>query len=211
MVLSISKRLKILRNNLGMNQFEFAQFLNLKQSTLSAYERDISNPSLDVLLMISEKCNVSMDWLCSRESSRHYVTMADIIQELSQIRKIDGLELNIKPTKHLSAGPEGTYKYSCELFFTSYFNEYVSAEDNHCASHLCKFIFDWKTTMEQLALLTDDEIVKNYKQMWWEKQIAHYSTIPVKTKDEANEEYTQKVLDNFASQGLIGELKLGEE
>ncbi len=209
MILSISKRLKILRNNLGMNQFEFAQYLNLKQSTLSAYERDISNPSLDVLLMISEKCNVSMDWLCSRESSRHYVTMADIIQELSQIRKIDGLDLNIKPTKHLSAGPEGTYKYSCELSFTSYFNEYASTEDNLCASHLCKFIFDWKTTEEQLALLTDDEIIENYKQMWLEKQIAHYSTIPVKTRMEANKEGSHKVYERWIPHH--DELKLGEE
>lgn len=188
----IGEKIRNLRLATKLNQNELAEILNVTQASLSAYETGNKLPSLDVLIRISEHFNVSLDWLCNNQGHRNIVTMADIIQTLSEINNIDGLELNIDPTKNLSAGPEGTYKYSCEISFNSYFNEYVSAEDNHCASHLCKFIYDWKTTMDQLKHLTDNEIIENYKQMWWDKQIAYYSNIPVKIKKDAEDKTSEE-------------------
>lgn len=201
MLLSISKKLKLLRTKMNMNQFEFSQFLSIKQPTLSAYERDITNPSLDVLLMIAEKCNVSLDWLCGLDTRPHFYTIADVILSLLEINKLDGLKATTEITKDSVANIDN---YSCSIAFDGKIvnsKNYGDAEDNP-AGHLCKFLYDWNNTAEQLSKLTDEEIKKNYYQMWLDKQLQYYSAIPIKTKSEK----MQEQIDN-----LIGDHKLNLE
>ena len=58
----IGKRIRELRNALPMNQVEFANFLNIKQNTLSVYEKRGKVPA-ELLESIVIKTNVNPDWL----------------------------------------------------------------------------------------------------------------------------------------------------
>lgn len=57
-------RLQFLRSRTLYNQREFAQFLGIPQSSLSAYENNRVAPTVRVLKIIAERCHVSLDWLC---------------------------------------------------------------------------------------------------------------------------------------------------
>ena len=62
------KRLRELRlETLNMNQREFAKLLGISQPSLSAYESGRNKPTIDSVINISDKCNVSIDWLCGRD------------------------------------------------------------------------------------------------------------------------------------------------
>lgn len=59
-----SERLKSLRLELNMTQKEFAERIGVTAAALSAYENNQKNPSIAVAKRISEKFNISLDWLC---------------------------------------------------------------------------------------------------------------------------------------------------
>lgn len=60
----LSHNLRDLRSQKSMTQRDFSQFVGITQQTLSGYENNKMTPSLDALINISQKCNVSLDWLC---------------------------------------------------------------------------------------------------------------------------------------------------
>lgn len=62
-----SERIREVRKKAGYNQKEFGTLLNIKQSTLSAYETDRMQPTISALVKIAEMFNVSLDWLCGIE------------------------------------------------------------------------------------------------------------------------------------------------
>lgn len=61
--LIFSKRLRELRESLNMTQAEFSEMTGFTQATLSSYENSLKIPSLDIVICIAKKCNVSIDWL----------------------------------------------------------------------------------------------------------------------------------------------------
>lgn len=63
---TVSERLKYLRSINKKTQKEFAEFLGIPQPSMSAYENGKNNPTIDVLIDIADKCNVSLDWLAGR-------------------------------------------------------------------------------------------------------------------------------------------------
>lgn len=65
--IKFGKRIREVRENAGYNQKEFGSLLNIKQSTLSAYETDRMQPTISALVKIAEMFNVSLDWLCGIE------------------------------------------------------------------------------------------------------------------------------------------------
>ena len=158
MVLSISQKLKELRSLMNMNQYEFAAFLDIKQPTLSAYERNISNPSLEVLLSISEKCNVSMDWLCGLETVPRFYTVADIILALKELNDLNGFEYNLDISKIDLAT---YYSYECKITLNSDVHK-LWDEDDNVLGYLLEFIKAWKETVEDLNNLKNEDIKKNY-------------------------------------------------
>lgn len=62
--MKFGKRIRMIRQNSGYTQKEFCSLLGIPQSTLSAYETDRMQPTVDSLINIATKFNVSMDWLC---------------------------------------------------------------------------------------------------------------------------------------------------
>jgi len=74
------ERLKNFRHDtLGKTQKEFAELLGLPQPTLSAYESGRIKPNIDALINISEKCNLSLDWLCGRSTPPTVNSLGDIL------------------------------------------------------------------------------------------------------------------------------------
>jgi len=62
------ERLNHLRGD--MNVTEFSRFLGMKQRTVDACLRSERKPSIELLLAICEKCNVTSDWMLGRSSQK---------------------------------------------------------------------------------------------------------------------------------------------
>lgn len=197
----IGQKIKNLRKINNLNQNELSNAIHVTQASLSLYENGNKLPSIDVLIRISEYFKVSLDWLCDLANQSHFYTMADVILSLLEINELDGLKATTEIIKDSVANIDN---YSCSIAFDGKIvnsKNYGDAEDNP-AGHLCKFLYDWNNTAEQLSKLTDEEIKKNYYQMWLDKQLQYYSAIPIKTKSEK----MQEQIDN-----LIGDHKLNLE
>lgn len=199
MQIDISKKLKELIALNNMNVKEFAEYTGVSRTSLTGYLNNKVTPTIEPLVQICIKCNVSLDWLCSLESQRHFLTMADIIKAFAEINNLDGLTPNISTKKD-------NYSISCTVSFNGKIFHPNEIAHYTCEDCLCTFLYDWKSTIEQLSKLDDVEIKKNYYQMWWDKQLSYYSTIPVKTKQEADEEFSEQFYDSI----LVHKLKLGE-
>lgn len=59
----IGEKLKEIRESINMNKKEFAQYLGLKYTTYNNYETEAREPASDFLILISEKFDVSIDYL----------------------------------------------------------------------------------------------------------------------------------------------------
>lgn len=71
--ISTGSRIQFLRKEIGFSQKAFADFLNIPQSSISAYENGTNSPTVGVLINIAKKCNISLDWLF--ELSRNINTL----------------------------------------------------------------------------------------------------------------------------------------
>lgn len=93
------ERLRILRSMKGnISQKDFATELGIPQPTLSSYETGKSKPTIDAIINIAEKCEVSMDWLCGRDKVFHLKSMGDILSFLLELYETQ--EISIKTTIH---------------------------------------------------------------------------------------------------------------
>ncbi len=61
--LKFSKRIYETRKDLGLTQQELSDKLGINQSAIAKWEAGELEPSLSMLLKISEICNVSIDYL----------------------------------------------------------------------------------------------------------------------------------------------------
>lgn len=61
-----SKQLKVARKNKKLTQEELAILVNTTKATISNYENEYSEPSIEMLLKLSEKLGVSIDFLCGK-------------------------------------------------------------------------------------------------------------------------------------------------
>ena len=65
--MGLGKRLRTVRERLGMTQKEFAKFLNVGIATVQRYEREERIPSGEFLKLLLDKCNVNINWLLTGE------------------------------------------------------------------------------------------------------------------------------------------------
>ena len=96
---TVSERLKYLRSINKKTQKEFAEFLEIPQPSMSAYENGKNNPTIDVLIDIADKCKVSLDWLVGKVNHNFTVSsMRDVVSffyELSFKNEV-GFKINIE-------------------------------------------------------------------------------------------------------------------
>lgn len=59
----IGDKLKEIRESTGMNKKQFAEFLGIKYTTYNGYETGSREPASDFLILVSSKCDVSIDYL----------------------------------------------------------------------------------------------------------------------------------------------------
>lgn len=87
---TINERIKDLRTELKMSQQEFGELLGIPASTCSDYEKDSAIVPSDIIVKISEKCNVSSDYLLGITNTRKIENMdvADLYLSDSAIEKI---------------------------------------------------------------------------------------------------------------------------
>lgn len=62
------KRLKIARKNKKYTQEELADLVLTTKATISNYENGYSTPSIDMLLLLSSKLDVSVDFLLGNDN-----------------------------------------------------------------------------------------------------------------------------------------------
>lgn len=60
------KRLKLLRTNLNLTQKQLGKNLNLSQRAISSYENGLRFPDEQILNLIADYFNVSIDYLMGR-------------------------------------------------------------------------------------------------------------------------------------------------
>lgn len=63
MLEKLGERIKAARKKKGLRQADLAQALGVSTATVGQYEVGSSNPSINMLLKISETCDVNTDWL----------------------------------------------------------------------------------------------------------------------------------------------------
>ena len=70
MMATFGDRLRELRRERGMQQRELGDLYNLSSSAIGSYERNLREPTLDLLLKLSEFFGVSVDYLLCRTEER---------------------------------------------------------------------------------------------------------------------------------------------
>lgn len=69
------KRLKELRENQGITQADLAASLNVSRQSISGYENDAVEPSLDIIVKIADIFNVSLDYLLCRSKEKYNLNL----------------------------------------------------------------------------------------------------------------------------------------
>lgn len=81
---NLSTRIKELRTSKQLTQKELAETLNISTVSVSSYETGAKTPSLDMVINIAQKYNVSIDWLCGLSNNmtldNHITTYKDIFR-----------------------------------------------------------------------------------------------------------------------------------
>lgn len=120
---SFSTRIKKLRNSLNITQAELATELNTTQAALSAYERGERTPSLEILMTISKKYSVSIDWLCglTEKTGSCIETYSDLYNTLFMIEKSVHISFQTISREGVIMGsnwePEPCIEYLQSLYF----------------------------------------------------------------------------------------------
>lgn len=66
----ILQRLKDLRENCGLRQVDIADFLGIKQTVYSRYERGYQNIPLEYLIKLADYYKVSTDYILGRTNNK---------------------------------------------------------------------------------------------------------------------------------------------
>ena len=67
----IGQRIKQLRKEYNLTQQQFAELINLKNSTISLYENEKRQPEFQTLVKIADYFNVTIDWLFGRVDNKN--------------------------------------------------------------------------------------------------------------------------------------------
>ena len=157
---NLSTRIKELRTSKKLTQKELAETLNISTVSVSSYETGAKTPSLDMVMNIAQKYNVSIDWLCGlsnnmtldnrittyKELFQFFITIFDTSYQIdapaygSVINAINTDEMSVSITLHEDPN------------FHSFFSKWYDIFKLHCEGTI------------------DDDLYH----MWIEKQLKWY-------------------------------------
>lgn len=150
-----SKRLKETREKTKMTQKDFAELVGSTSATISAYENATKNPSLDLVITIAEKCEVSIDWLCGFTDEikikPKVETYSDVVRLLLSLAANEDFEMKLGIDDGL-----GSKEYNG-----------ITIDD----PTIKKFLEDWD---KMKNLLENGSIDKELYNLWVEKTITKH-------------------------------------
>ena len=152
-----SDRLKELRLSMNSTQVEFVEDMSFTASALSAYEKNLKNPSISVAIQIAEKYNVSIDWLCGLSEQRN------IENECSSYSDIINTLLTLE--KYIDFTVEDVSPFNQDEFESLPIYHLVFSDNV-----LCEFFKEWKkmrelyqcNTIDYLSLIHISEPTRPY-------------------------------------------------
>ena len=77
----LNQRIRLLRQSRNMSQVELAKRLNVIKQSVSNWENDNIQPSIEMLIKLSEVFSVSTDYLLDRDS-REYLDVSGLPQNV---------------------------------------------------------------------------------------------------------------------------------
>ena len=86
-MIDISKKIKDLRLEKNLKQKDVASAINIATNTLSQFENNKGRPSLEVLSLLADFFNVSLDYLVGREDDFGNVNVASNANNLITLSK----------------------------------------------------------------------------------------------------------------------------
>ncbi len=161
-----STRLKELRMQTRKTQKEFADMVESTAATISAYENATKNPSLEIVMNIAEKCNISINWLCGLSDEKNlkpeitsYKDIALRILELLSLDLFDG-RFELKLLSEDDAFPIQEYVQAIKLpnypellrFFETYKDLNKLYEDGKIKQHVIDTWLDG--ALEELSAIS---------------------------------------------------------
>ena len=96
----IIMKLKKLREEKGLSQYEIAPLLNIKRATYANYENEITQPPIEILCRIADYYNVTLDYLCDHRTpyqtelgylDENDKKIMELVKELTEINKIKAI------------------------------------------------------------------------------------------------------------------------
>ena len=148
-------RLKQLRTELGLTQAQFVNDLGITASALSAYEKNLKNPSISVAKRIADKYHISIDWLCGLSDKKNITekleTYSDLYKILIEMER--RVEICFQTIDFYITGYDGPEKAYTQAF---YFNN----------TQIQNFIEEW----EKMKTLHDNKTIDDdVYNLWVEK------------------------------------------
>ncbi len=196
MNLKLGEKLQTLRKGLDYTQKEFAEYLGIPQPSLSAYENDKNSPTVEVLINIATKCNISLDWLCglNNNSSKEFEIselkdLANVIYKLMEINEIGiDIKVNDKLTNDIETETDRWYTQ-----LTVYGND----KKYKYNADLCQIIASIKDNLHDLETYA---ISKEIYDMQKEKSFESFEELPLTQKnfpELSREERQKKYMDHL--------------
>lgn len=187
-----SKRLRLLRLSKEKSQKEFSDLVGIPQPTMSAYETGRNKPTIDALMTIAEKCEVSIDWLCGRDQVNSVRDMSDVTRFLYDMSEMQDIKCEAEIHDHIdieeSDATEDQYRWYVRL--TVYGNDHKHPLNADLCRILRKVI-DRNFDLESYAI--DRETFEMQK----EKDISYFN-MPLTRKeypDISREERMKRHID----------------
>jgi len=155
-------RIKELRIDMGLTQKEFAELINVSTVSVSSYETEAKSPSLDMVVNIATKCNVSIDWLCGLSDKKsqgdeikNYPDLLRALVSLCSVKYEDSNKAVLQPS------------FTCipDVHFNVRGDEIVR-----------NFFIEWQKMYELLTAGTIDNELYN---LWIEKELAKHKDHPI--------------------------------
>lgn len=94
-------RLKELRKQKHISQTDLAKALNMKQTTISSYEKGKTQPPIEVLIDMANYFNVSLDYLLERQYENKIdlaslsKTKQNIIKMVTQLNELHAIKVEV--------------------------------------------------------------------------------------------------------------------
>lgn len=164
---TFSTRLRDIRLEFGMTQKEFANMVESTSATISAYENATKNPSLEIVMNIAEKCNISIDWLCGLSEEKELKPEINNYKDIA-VRVLELLNADIH-----------CYGFYLELF-TKFHEAFEEPEYVHALSlpqepEFLKFIETYK---DLYALYNSGKIQQRVIDTWLDGALEELKKIP---------------------------------